>query len=242
MYTVLSKFYDNLMYDCDYYKWSQYFYSCILEGRSGKIQGLELGSGSGEMTIRLKKLGLDICGLDISEEMLAIAYQKALAQKVKVMFLEGSCVDFEYRKNLDFIIAPIDCFSYITCEQLKKTIQNAHAHLKSGGVFMFDIRSQHELECVHANNLFFEDAGDICWFWENKLESDRVDMNITIFEKIENLFKKHIEKQTFYIHKTTDVVDFLEQSGFENIQLFADPDKNEFKEESQKLCVLCTKA
>ncbi len=241
MYKELSQFYDTLMYDCDYEKWSQYFYSQIKENREGKISGLELGCGSGEMTVRLKKLGLDIHGLDISPEMLEKAYGKALANRLQIMFLEGSCVDFDFKKNLDFVIAPIDCFSYVSQEDIKKTFENVAAHLKAGGVFMFDIRSQHELENTHANNLFFEDADDICWFWENQLCENKVEMNITIFEKVDKLYKKHTEKQTFFIHKTNDLTAMLQNAGFENITLFSAPDKSEFEEKSQKLLVKCLK-
>lgn len=241
MYKELSQFYDILMYDCDYEQWSQYFYSRICENRSGKISGLELGCGSGEMTIRLKKLGLDIYGLDISPEMLEKAYKKALQNRLQIRFLEGSCVDFEFKTNLDFIIAPIDCFSYVEKSDLEKTFQNASAHLKSGGVFMFDIRSEHELQTNHANNLFFEDAEDICWFWENQLCGDRVEMNITIFEKVEKLYKKHVEKQTFHIHQTQWIKEKLQAAGFCDIQLFCGASGEAFFNESQKLAVLCKK-
>ncbi|MFI3167304.1 MAG: class I SAM-dependent methyltransferase [Bacillota bacterium] len=241
MYKELSQFYDTLMYDCDYEKWSQYFYSHITAGRSGKVVGLELGCGSGEMTIRLKKLGLDIFGLDISPEMLEKAYGKALKNRLQIRFLESSCVDFEFKKNLDFVIAPIDCFSYVCKSDLEKTFANTANHLKSGGVFAFDIRSEHELKTTHANNLFFEDAEDICWFWENQLEKDSVEMNITIFEKIDELYKKHVEKQTFFIHETAWITQALKDAGFEEIQLFTAYGESEFCEESPKLAVCCKK-
>ncbi len=239
MYKELSQFYDTLMYDCDYEKWSQYFYSHIMENREGKPIGLELGCGSGEMTIRLKKMGLDIYGLDISPEMLEKAYGKALANRLQLRFLEGSCVDFDFKKNLDFVIAPIDCFSYVESADLEKTFANVASHLKSGGVFMFDIRSEHELKETHANNLFFEDADDICWFWENQLCENRVEMNITIFEKVDKLYKKHIEKQTFFIHKTKWLEEALEKAGFEKVELLSEYGEREFAREDVKLVVRC---
>ncbi|GIW49339.1 MAG: hypothetical protein KatS3mg079_815 [Caloramator sp.] len=76
-YSNLSVVYDELM-DVDYNKWAEfvstYFKNKNIELKYKKC--LELGCGTGNMTINLKKLGLDLVALDSSEDMLTKAEEK----------------------------------------------------------------------------------------------------------------------------------------------------------------------
>ena len=64
--------YDTIMENADYDGWFNYIYKIIEEkGIKGK-DVLDLGCGTAEISIRFKKKGYSVLGVDISDEMLAI--------------------------------------------------------------------------------------------------------------------------------------------------------------------------
>ena len=241
MYEFLGKFYDRLMYDNEYEKWTKYFLEEIKKDRTDKIVGLELGSGTGNVTIPLKKAGLDIVGLDISTTMLQKAYEKAQKERLSIKFLEGTCEEFEYKQNLDFVIAPIDTYSYIDKKAMERSFECVYSHLKIGGIFLFDVKSQFELEENIASNVFFEDSKDLFYNWENILFDDHVEMNLTFFEREEKLYRKYVENQIFYIHNKENIYQLLKKAGFKNIEVFGNHSREELKKESKKFCFICKK-
>lgn len=239
MYKDFSKIYDKLMYDCDYSAYAEFLRGKICKGRAEKPKGIEIGCGSGEMTLRLHALGLEIAGIDLSPEMLSVAVAKARCQKAKVMFLEGDAVDFEYRKNLDFVVSPIDCFSYLEKEDFIRAVANVRAHLGLGGVFCFDLRAEGALLEMAKEKLFFEDTDELSWFWQCQKDGEKIDMNLTFFLKREDgNYEKIEETQTFFPHKKQDVLQILQEAGFGNIQAF-EGGNTEFSLGKDRLLFVC---
>ena len=77
MYTAFATVYDRLMVDVDYPAWAA-FYETILSLygiRGGKV--CECACGTGSLTIPLAQKGFQMTGVDLSEEMLFEASQKA---------------------------------------------------------------------------------------------------------------------------------------------------------------------
>ena len=56
---------------------------------------LELACGSGRLTIPLAKEGVNITGVDISEDMLALAKLKASRDEVNIRFIQGDMRSFD---------------------------------------------------------------------------------------------------------------------------------------------------
>ena len=74
---------------------------------------LELGCGSGRLTIPLAKNGVQIKGLDISEEMLNLAKEKAKAANVELDVVKGDMSDFDLQKKFKFIFVPAQSLSHL---------------------------------------------------------------------------------------------------------------------------------
>ena len=79
MYTGFAEIYDDLMTDVNYEAWAD-FYCKMMAGfgiRSGKLA--ECACGTGGMTLPLFKHGFHVTGVDLSQDMLWRAAQKARA-------------------------------------------------------------------------------------------------------------------------------------------------------------------
>ena len=77
MYTKFAQVYDQLTQDIPYVKWADYLQSAFLKFNANPNLVLELGCGTGSMAVELAKRGYDMIALDLSADMLSVAYEKA---------------------------------------------------------------------------------------------------------------------------------------------------------------------
>ena len=85
MYTGFAEVYDQLMNDVNYADWAE-FYVQIMNAfgiRGGKI--CECACGTGGLTLPLYRKGFHVTGVDLSQDMLWIAAQKARQAGVTIL-------------------------------------------------------------------------------------------------------------------------------------------------------------
>ncbi|MBE7089065.1 MAG: class I SAM-dependent methyltransferase [Clostridiales bacterium] len=236
-YTALGSLFEYLNYDCDYEKWSQYLIEKLKEQKVG-LCGVDIGCGNGYFTRALYKQGFDICGVDVSAEMLNKAKQIALQNGANIEFLLGDITKLKLIKKCDFAVAINDCLNYIPQSKLFSAFSHVAKNLKKGGVFIFDISSSYKLKNILANNLFCDDGEDITYVWFNKLKEDSVEMDLTFFIKGEDgKYTRADEKHLQYIHEEDELVSTLQRAGFEVIAT----EGHLGKEKTERINFICKK-
>ena len=107
--------YDELMNEVDYNGWVKYIED-IIKNENAQVQNiLELACGTGNLTIPLTKKNYDIAGIDISEEMLSVAREKAEKEGVELVLLQQDIAELDFDvPNLDCILCACDGFNYLT--------------------------------------------------------------------------------------------------------------------------------
>jgi 2-polyprenyl-3-methyl-5-hydroxy-6-metoxy-1,4-benzoquinol methylase len=102
---------------------------------------LELGCGTGRITIPVAKAGVEITGLDLEESMLAQARKKAVAAGVNVQWILADATSFNIGRTFQSILAPYDALQGFCqeVEQIGSFFRSVHAHLRTGGVLIFDV-------------------------------------------------------------------------------------------------------
>lgn len=226
MYKEMSQIYDQLMReDVDYGKWSSYIQS-ILEKYQGQVSTiLDLGCGTGNITIPLSKMGYEMTGIDLSEDMLSIADSKAFEEKKHIKWIKGDMVDFRMKNHFDAIISCCDCINYILdSEKLLKVFQNAYMSLKEGGVFTFDIHAPHKIKEVYRNETFTYTSDELCYIWENSFDEDssiiEYYLNIFIKNHGNSYYTRSEEVHYQRAYEVEEIKKLLLQSGFKTIDVF----------------------
>ena len=103
-YEGFASVYDILRDDVDYDMWFGYIKEiCKKEGLSPKL-ALDLGCGTGNMTRLLAKEGIEMIGIDISEQMLSEATKKAKAEGLDIEGAEVEKILQNAEKKADKII------------------------------------------------------------------------------------------------------------------------------------------
>ena len=115
------------------------FYSRLAE-RLGITRVLEIGAGSGRVSIPLARRGLQVTGLELSLKMLEIGVQNAAREGVSVDFIQGDARDFKLEQKFELIVAPFNALMHLyTVSDQDRALRCIKAHLEPGGVFAFDV-------------------------------------------------------------------------------------------------------
>jgi ubiquinone/menaquinone biosynthesis C-methylase UbiE len=138
----LSKFYD--FYDGPEYRQKQFdFYASLFDPEECAL--LELGCGTGIVTIELAHRGFKIMGLDYDEDMLAIAQSKLDLSdedtQKRVQFKFADMKDFTINQQFGAIIIPSNTFGYLcNLEDQRTCLARVRQHLLPPGRLIIEER------------------------------------------------------------------------------------------------------
>jgi SAM-dependent methyltransferase len=139
-----ARYYDLLYRDKDYKAEAKFIHQLLQQYAPETQSILELGCGTGNHAILLAQLGYQyIQGIDLSLEMLSRAAKQLidLSQEngSKLHFKQGDVRTFRTDQKFDSVISLFHVMSYLTTAQdLEAAFKTAKAHLKPGGLFIFD--------------------------------------------------------------------------------------------------------
>ncbi|MGC8576263.1 MAG: class I SAM-dependent methyltransferase [Caldisericum sp.] len=106
----------------------------------GDVKGkkiLEYGSGRGELSIVLSKLGADVIGIDIGEDLVKLAGLIAEVNDAKCTFIVGNVENLPFdREQFDFVVGR-KVLHHLSREGLSKSLVEAHRVLKVNGKAVF---------------------------------------------------------------------------------------------------------
>ena len=101
---------------------------------------LDLCCGTGRHSVPLARAGLEVTGLDLSEEYLAQARSAAREAGVKVRFMQGDMREIPFVEEFDAVVNMFTAFGYFDDDaDDQRVIYGAAAALKSGGRLLLDL-------------------------------------------------------------------------------------------------------
>jgi ubiquinone/menaquinone biosynthesis C-methylase UbiE len=134
-YETLAKYYD-LIYDFkDYKDEADRIHNIIQENKVSQGNSLlDAACGTGNHLVHLKEK-YDVTGLDISEEMLAIARKKM----PEIELVHGSMTSMNLNRKVDVITCLFGSITYLTTtKDLSDAIHSFSNHLVPGGVVLIE--------------------------------------------------------------------------------------------------------
>src|SRR5260221_4573442 len=114
---------------------------------------LELGCGTGRITMALAEAGKRITGLDLSERMLERAVKKRAALRVeareRIHFVQGDMARFDLGEKFRLVIIPFRPFQHLLeVRQQMDCLECVRQHLAPGGRLILDV-FQTDAERMH---------------------------------------------------------------------------------------------
>ncbi|WP_018661382.1 class I SAM-dependent DNA methyltransferase [Heyndrickxia acidiproducens] len=167
-YEDFAYVYDALMNDAPYDDWLDWVKE---EQRRHHTEGrrvLDLACGTGELSIRLAKSGYDVTGVDLSEDMLAVASEKAIESGTPVTLLQQNMCALSGLHDFDIVTIFCDSFNYLGTEaEVEAALKNVFNALKPGGLFLFDVHSIYKMDEVFQNHTFADNGREVSYIWNS---------------------------------------------------------------------------
>lgn len=239
MYDDFAGVYDTLMDDYDYDAWCRHYLRLLSEqGLTNPGRIAECACGTGSLTVRFAKAGIQMVGIDLSASMLRRAEEKARKWGVEAAFVHQDMRKMKLTRPVSAVLATCDGVNYLTSESdVKAFFRAAYDALEPGGVLCFDCSSRHKLEEVMGDAFFGEERDGIAMLWHNRLhqESHILSMDITFFVREEDgRYRRFREQQHQRAHAEEEIVRWLEENGFESIRVYGEmrfnaPEKNDIR-------------
>lgn len=250
-YINTARFYDldqrdNLIVDIP-------FYLEYAKKQNGNI--LELGCGTGRVSIELAKAGYFVTGLDLSESMLKIYKNKIekLPQNIqeKIYLKNGNMADFNLNKKFSLIIAPFRTFQALTNDNdIKNSLKCIKNHLETNGIFIINVfrpyktldkswcsepkvqwERDDEKEGIHVIKKDYKEKIDI----ENQIIYPAFIYEIIDRNGNTEVYKENLELKYYYYEQLKTV---LMNNGLKIIEEYGWYDKSEIKN-NRELIIIC---
>ncbi len=253
VYRQFAYYYDQLMADVPYGSWIDFAEQCW--GKFGRPRTVvDLGCGTGNITLPLAQKGLELIAIDLSEDMLAAGQQKldemkrgqALVFGGSVTWLQQDMRQWELPEPVDSVICFCDCLNYLLEEEdVKQTFTQVFHGLVEGGTFIFDVHSPRQLEIYAEEQPFMLNEEDIAYIWTCELNEDRceIEHSLTIFAKEDQSVSfcriDEIHRQRAY--PAGKLKGWLEQAGFCKVECYADFGRQSSTEHSLRVFFVAQK-
>jgi len=237
-YQHLAEYYDMLMDDIDYNSWCCFIEEILSSYSCHPKTILDTACGTGNITIPMAKKGYSLWGVDLSEEMLTVAENKARQQKLNIKFVKQNMTELTLNKHFDAVLCMCDGVNYIIEEDdLKQYFKAVQASLNEGGIFIFDISSSYKLRNVLGNNTMFQEKNDFCYIWENSFFEDEelLEMRLNFFIPQQGMYRRAEEYHTQRAYSEDYLIELLADAGFQNIKVFDDLKLKEPNKKSERV-------
>jgi SAM-dependent methyltransferase len=197
-YESFAYVYDRLMRDAPYGEWIR-FAEAVWDKYGRPRTVADLGCGTGNIAIPLAESGMRVFGIDLSEDMLAVARAKeeerlggaaAFPSGGALMWLHQDLREWQLPEPVDCALSFCDCLNYLLEEEdIVRTFRQTHSGLRPGGLFLFDVHTPRQLSEYAEEQPFVLDDDDIAYIWTCDYDSVRneIEHHLTIFTSVDPL-------------------------------------------------------
>ncbi|MGD7021645.1 class I SAM-dependent DNA methyltransferase [Rossellomorea vietnamensis] len=226
-YQQFAYIYDYLMKDVPYDSWVEFVQAQAVKHAVSGRELLDLGCGTGELSLRLLKEGYSVTGIDLSEDMLFMAREKAENEGLQLPLYQQDMSELQGLGSFDIISIFCDSLNYLeTEEKVISTFKQVREHLTDDGLFLFDVHSIFKITQIFLNETFTYNDEEVSYIWDcfPGEEPNSVEHELTFFVRddetgqYERMEELH-HQRTFPI---LTLENWLKEAGFEVTDITAD--------------------
>ncbi|MFY0803702.1 class I SAM-dependent DNA methyltransferase [Peribacillus frigoritolerans] len=245
-YERFAYVYDELMKDAPYEKWLMILTAKLEQYGIGGKKVLDLACGTGEMTVELAQHGFEVTGVDLSDEMLLVANEKAVKLGLSIPLFQQNMAELEGLGQFDCVTIFCDSLNYLRDEEdIVKTFSRVHEHLKDGGLFMFDIHSLYKMEEIFCDHTFAVNGEEVSYIWDcfpgEEPYSVEHDLSFFVRDDESGLYDRFDELHYQRTYPVEQYKKWLEQAGFTVSEILADLEEAPLVTETERILFVASK-
>lgn len=239
-YGEFAAAYDLLTFNVPYDEIADYYAEILCKMTSGK-RLLDMGCGTGSLSVRLAERGFKVIGQDASTEMLSVAAGKSS----EVMWICQNMEETDIGGEVDAVISTLDSVNHLDGrEAFLNCFRQAAECLPGGGVFVFDVNTVYKHREILGNNTFIYDVDGVYCVWQNSfdLADNGVDIELDLFfENEDGTYSRGGESFREIAFSKDEYCQMLEKAGFEVVNILEYLTYNIPKDDSEKLLISAKK-
>lgn len=221
-YGEFASVYDLLTTNVPYDRIAEYYDSIIKNtGTAGNLM-LDMGCGTGNLTMRLAALGYDIIASDASAEMLSIAVSKLTDSNIQ--YICQSMTETDLYGAVDIVVSTLDSINHLdSADDISRCFKRTAQNLNRGGLFLFDVNTVYKHRHVLADNTFIYDVDGAYCAWQNKYspEDESVGIELDLFyENDDGSYDRGYESFREIALPQEQYMAMLQRAGFEIVNVY----------------------
>ena len=223
-YENLALSYDRLTNDVDYSATVDFYYEILKREGMTPRTAVDLACGTGSVTAILAEKGLDVIGVDMSEEMLTVAQQKTMELENAPRFVCQKLQQLALPRGMDLAVCALDSLDYITePEDCAEAIRRVYKVLNPGGIFIFDVNTPEKLRAMDSQVFLDEDEDVYCvWRGEFDEQTNICSYGMDLFQRRGETWVRSFEEHREYAYSQQQLTEYLRSAGFTHIEVYAD--------------------
>ena len=237
-YEALAAVYDALGTDIDYKGFADFYEAAFQKAGLSPTLILDLGCGTGKMTVEMAKRGYDMIGVDGSAEMLAEAFARAEGRS-DILWLLQDMRSFELYGTVGAVTCCLDSLNYLLDDgDLQKCFATVHNYLDPDGLFLFDMNTPYKFSHTYGDNAYIledelvwdegtesEERAAVFCGWQNHFDSKTklCDFYLSLFLEQENgSYRREDEHQRERCYEMEEILCALKATNLELLGVWSD--------------------
>ncbi len=235
-YGEFATVYDLLTENVPYDEIADYYDSIITEHAGVRGLLLDIGCGTGNLTMRMAAKGYDVIAADASVEMLSVAMSKP---HEGIQYICQGMTELDLYGAADVAISTLDSVNHLdTPEDIMECFSSVADNLGQGGLFLFDVNTIYKHRNILADNTFVYDVEGVYCVWQNEYseEDERVTIELDLFyENDDGSYDRGYESFSEIALGQAELERYLKAAGFEVLAVYEYLTKEPPVEDSDKL-------
>ena len=224
-YQSLAISYDRLTRDVPYGEIFSFIQAILAERGIAPRSAVDLACGTGSLSVLLAKAGYRVTGVDMSEQMLTMASEKAWALPGnRPFFVRQRMQRLALPEPVELVVSCLDSINYLTRPaDCQETFRRVYQALAPGGAFIFDVNTPETLQAMDGQ-IFLDEDDDVYCVWRGEFDpaSRLCRYGMDLFQRQGRLWHRSWEEHMEYAYPLDDLERYLTQAGFQGVRRLGD--------------------
>lgn len=228
-YDNFAAVYDRLMYDVDYKARTKRLLKLFKEYDRVPELILDLACGTGGFSNQFALNGIEVIGVDMSEEMLAVARENSAELGADVLYLCQKAEELDLYGTVDGAVCCLDGLNHITdYKKLRKAIERVSLFLEPSRLFIFDVNTLFKHKFILSDNTFIIEQDGVFCAWQNSTDEETgvTDISLDFFTKEGECYKRSSEDFSERPYTEEELKNALDAAGLEILKIYDDMTDN----------------
>lgn len=240
-YHAFASCYDAFMDNVDYAEYADLIMSVCKRYDHKPTLALDAACGTGSLTVELARKGLDMIGVDCSEEMLSIAKNKPESEQI--LYLCQDLTELDLYGTINLALCALDSLNHITDKtKLKKALSRISLFCQQGSLFIFDVNTVYKHKNILGNNTFVMENDKFFLSWQNTLiGNNTVEISLDCFQEKDGVYRRFSDDFCERAYSSEEWDKMLKSVGFSVLEKLDFDTKKKPRPNSEKIIYIARK-